>query len=123
MFTHLKSCRLCQQNTRRYVERNRFRILILRRNWEQRNKAKLRAKDALINARKLRAVPKWLTKDMIREIRNMYIRAADLSAELSVMHHVDHIIPLLNPTVCGLHVPWNLQILTATQNLKKGNKL
>lgn len=79
-----------------------------------------------VNARRRRfrqATPKWLSAEQKMEIRLKYRLAIELSKKTGVRHAVDHIVPLLGETVCGLHVPWNLAVITQEENLKKYNKL
>jgi hypothetical protein len=54
-------------------------------------------------------------------IRAVYARAAMLTEATGVPHEVDHVIPLQNPRVCGLHVAGNLQVLTRKGNAAKSN--
>lgn len=56
------------------------------------------------------------------EIKRLYLEARLRSIETGIPHEVDHIVPLLHETVCGLHVPANLEILTRRQNRRKSNR-
>lgn len=67
------------------------------------------------------AVPNWLTPEMKQQIRDIYIHMRDCRAVTGEEYHVDHIIPLKGNNVCGLHVPWNLQVLPADVNESKSN--
>lgn len=74
-------------------------------------------------AQKLLATPQWLTKQDYIDIEQFYIDAKEHAWLSEEPLHVDHIVPLVSKVVCGLHVPWNLQILLQSINCKKNNKL
>jgi hypothetical protein len=78
--------------------------------------------NAEYRARKLKSQPSWLSKEQKKHIADIYAHAKDCERVSGEKYHVDHIIPLKGKTVCGLHVPWNLQVLPADLNTQKSNQ-
>lgn len=124
-----------QRAKKEYYARNRQVVIekAFSRPPEEKRKAKTRYKQdnpdlykELVSLRRRRfrlATPKWLSPEQKMEIRLKYRLAIELSRRTGVRHAVDHIVPLQGEAVCGLHVPWNLDVVTQEENLKKHNKL
>ena len=105
----------------RWYEKNKEKAFEQARKYAAENPAWKAAHCAKRRSRKLRACPLWLTQEQLNEIEQFYQQAKTLFKETGIPHHVDHIVPLQGKSVSGLHVPWNLQVITASANSKKSN--
>ena len=85
---------------------------VTNRKWRKDNPEIASHHSSLRRARKLRATPKWANLAIIKEFYRNRPEG----------YHVDHVVPLQGDKVCGLHTIENLQYLTASENLRKGNK-
>ena len=88
--------------------------------YKRNNRGKVNAQHAKRKKLIKRATPSWV--DFL-EIEKIYKKAAEMTLKTGISHHVDHIMPIVHERLCGLHVPWNLQILTASENCSKKNNL
>lgn len=109
-------------NARKWVEKNKEKSRKSKMKYFSANLEKHVAVEAKRRCVKLSATPNWLTEFDLDFILSIYTQAKELENLDGIKRHVDHIVPLKGKNVCGLHVPWNLQILTATENISKNNK-
>jgi hypothetical protein len=107
----------------KWVKNNPEKVRAKDAKWRKNNPAKRSAKQMRRQANKLKATPLWLTEEHYKQILYFYELAKELQWLSEEQLQVDHIIPLQGKNVCGLHVPWNLQILPKSMNISKGNKL
>lgn len=117
-----------QQRHKIYFEQNKEKIQYYQREWYKANKARVNAQGKIWHAnnkdghkariakycaKKLKATPNWSDLNKIKQVYS----------DCPVGYEVDHIVPLQGKNVCGLHVSYNLQYLTISENRSKGNRL
>lgn len=110
------------EKLQQYRQRTKAHRSAMFKQYAQNNRGRLRAIRAKRYTSKMNATPKWLTKEDFDLIRVEYELSAWCSDVMGEKYHVDHIVPLQGKKVCGLHVPWNLRVIPATENIRKGNK-
>lgn len=114
------SCKACDSLKFKNWEKNKK---IHRKEYRKANEASNNARSAMQRAEKHKTVPKWLNDEHKREIVDIYTDCSDLQWLSEEKLEVDHIIPFRGENVTGLHVPWNLQIITKSENRQKRNRL
>ena len=88
-------------------------------NWSKNNPDKNAAKRAKRRSKELNATPVWADFAVIGTI---YSEAKMMTDTTGAPYEVDHVIPLQNKNICGLHVEANLQVITRDSNRVKSNK-
>ena len=113
---------------RRYYEKNRETVIARAaarppsetRQYKDRHKqSNPEYYKSLTSVRKRRhrdATPPWVTKEQKLVMRKLYLQAMEMTKITGERYVVDHIVPLISDEVCGLHVPWNLRVITQEEN-------
>lgn len=72
-------------------------------------------------AQRKQASPSWLAAKHRAPIKASYDMAERLTRETGVKHGVGHVVPLVNPRVCGLHIPLNPRVPPKYKTPLQGN--
>lgn len=97
---------------RRYNQANREKVSAYIERWHAANPGKMAYYGAKRRAATMQATPSWAEPELIELV---YAEAAHRGMQ------VDHIIPLQGRNVCGLHIHYNMQLLTKRENGRKSN--
>jgi len=114
-----KSCKYALTN--KWKIGNKENLQKYKKEYAFKKQAKLTGLERKRQAAKLARTPAWLTDFDKLHMECLYQVSAMRTRESGYGWHVDHVIPLQGKTVSGLHVPSNLRVIPATENLRKNN--
>ena len=115
--------RMCLECSQKWKKENLSSSRKSSANWKKNNPGHNSAIVAKRRADRIQRTPAWLTGEQLTAMDKLYKQAAWLTRITGVKWHVDHIVPLKGKNVSGLHIPSNLQVIPARENLRKGNRL
>lgn len=109
--------------SRAHYSRHRERELLRQKVWRMANRGVINAFTAKRKADLLQRTPGWLSADDLWLLKETYALARVRTELFGFSWHVDHVIPLRGKNVSGLHVPNNVRVIPAMDNLRKGNRV
>ncbi len=112
-----------QESLKKYREANKEKTAARGKAWRQKYPEKHSRIQAKRRSLKHQAMPKMYSKKDDIWLENMFALCRVMEKRTGTKYHVDHIVPLKNKVVCGLHWIGNWAILPAQENLRKGNSL
>lgn len=106
------------QISRDYNHRNRDARADQYKEWAKLNAGMRRLSTAKRKAAMLQAIPVWAN---LAEMKAIYSDAKRIQDATGIRMHVDHVVPLQSPLVCGLHCEANLRVIPGAENEGKRN--
>jgi len=116
------------ETRRKWSEENSDKRREYEKRWRERNPGKAAYIGYIRRRKRRQAMPDCITDDQKKQIQKLYAKVYRLNKKAGknkpgqCAYHVDHIVPITHDNFSGLHVPWNLQVITAEENLRKSNK-
>jgi hypothetical protein len=117
------------ERRKKYYQENKEKCLVAKNLCYKNNREKYYARQKEYAKENSQQRAAYRAKRRSIELKSTLTLAKQYSCEIEGLYlyaklfggHVDHVVPLINSQVCGLHVPWNMKVIDVKENLKKSN--